>query len=61
MSFKVNDLAVSLPGTGNDDTITCTTLTMTGSPCGATALWQAGRQRQLALLKAQLRNAMSRA
>ncbi len=60
MSFKVNDLAVSLPGTGNDDT-TCTTLTMTGGACGASTFLLAGGQRQLAALKAQLRKAISRA
>jgi len=61
MSFKVNDLAVSLPGpVGNDDTA-CPTLTMTGGGCAGSVYWQAGHQRQLAALKAQLRNAMSRA
>jgi hypothetical protein len=58
MSFKVNDLAVSLPGpVGNDEA--CPTLTMTG-PCGASTFLRAGHERQLAALKAQLRNAMSR-
>jgi hypothetical protein len=58
MSFKVNDLAVSLPGT-NGDGDPCPTLTMTG--CGVNSLvWGAAAQRQLAVLKAQLRNAMSR-
>ncbi len=60
MSFKVNDLAVSLPGPAGNDGDPCTTLTMTG--CNSNSLvWGAAGQRQLVVLRAQLRKAMSRA
>jgi hypothetical protein len=64
MSFKVKDLSVSLSA---DDASTCTTLTKpTGGDtlaCLGSLFWQNGaaRQRNLATLKAQLRNAMTRA
>lgn len=60
MSFKVKDLSVSL---SVDEGSTCTTLT---KPTGGDTLFGVDRQkgaarRNLALLKNQLRNAMSRA
>ena len=64
MSFKVKDLAVSI---SVDEGSTCTTMTKpTGGDtlaCLGSLFWQngAGRQRNLATLKAQLRNAMTRA
>jgi len=60
MSFKVNDLAVSLPGQDVINLDPCTTLTMTGL-CGVSLFGQAGAARRLAALKAQLRSAMTRA
>ena len=63
MSFKVKDLSVSL--SSEDGGSTCTTLTKpTGCIAGsASVLWRdgAGGQRNLAALKTQLRNAMTRA
>lgn len=64
MSFKVKDLSVSL---SSDELSTCTTMTKpTGgetAPCLGSLFWQSGgaRQRNLAVLKTQLRNAMARA
>jgi hypothetical protein len=64
MSFKVKDLSVSI---SLEDVSTCTTMTKpTGgetSACLGSMFWQNGgaRQRNLAALKAQLRNAMTRA
>lgn len=64
MSFKVNDLSVSL---SVDEGSTCTTLTKpTGGEtlaCGGSLFLQDGaaRRRNLAALKTQLRNAMTRA
>jgi hypothetical protein len=61
MSFKVKDLAVSLSGPLGNDGTTCTTLTMTGSGCADTSPFLGAREHRLAVLKVQLRNAMSRA
>jgi hypothetical protein len=64
MSFKVKDLSVSL--SIDDGGSTCTTLTKpTGesAACVGSIFWQNGgaRQRNLAALRNQLRNAMTRA
>ena len=62
MSFKVKDLSVSL--SIDEGGSTCTTLTKpTGGCINASIYWLDGvaRQRNLAALKAQLRNAMTRA
>lgn len=60
MSFKVKDLSISLSEDGGS---TCTTLTRPTGCIVASVYWQrAGAARQdLAALKAQLRNAMTRA
>jgi hypothetical protein len=61
MSFKVKDLSVSL---GIDDGgSTCTTMTKPTGCVVASVYWQDGaaRQRNLAALKTQLRNTMTRA
>lgn len=65
MSFKVKDLSVSI--SFEDGGSTCTTMTKpTGgetASCLGSLFWQNGgaRQRNLAALKTQLRNAMTRA
>lgn len=60
MSFKVKDLSISLSA---GDGGTCTTLTKPTGDCIASGLWQwEGVARQnLTALKAQLRNATTRA
>lgn len=60
MSFKVKDLSVSL---SSDDASTCTTVTKPTGCINASIFWLDGvaRQRNLATLRNQLRNAMSRA
>ena len=62
MSFKVKDLSVSL-SIDDDGGSTCTTLTKPTGCIVASAFGQDGvaRQRNLAVLKTQLRNAMTRA
>lgn len=61
MSFKVKDLSVSL--SIDDGGSTCTTLTKPTGCAVASIFWQDGaaRQRNLAALRNQLRNAMTRA
>lgn len=61
MSFKVKDLSISLSSEGGS---TCTTLTKPTGDCLASTFWQqesAARRQGLAVLKAQLRNATTRA
>lgn len=61
MSFKVKDLSVSL-SIDDDGGSTCTTLTKPTGCIVASAFGQDGtRQGNLAALKTQLRNAMTRA
>ena len=62
MSFKVKDLSVSLSGLGYDDYSTCTT--QTKPSCINSIFWQDGaasRQRNLVVLRAELRNSLQRA
>ena len=61
MSFKVKDLSVSL--SVDDGGSTCTTMTKPTGCINASIYWLDGvaRQRNLAALKTQLRNAMTRA
>ncbi|MES1245579.1 MAG: hypothetical protein ABUT39_28495 [Acidobacteriota bacterium] len=61
MSFKVKDLSVSL--SSEDGGSTCTTLTKPTGCINASAFWldAVARQRSLAALRTQLRNAMTRA
>jgi hypothetical protein len=61
MSFKVKDLSISLSSEGGS---TCTTLTKPTGDCLASTFWQqesAARRQNLTVLKAQLRNATTRA
>lgn len=65
MSFNVKDLSVSLSGFADTDPSTCTSMTKpTGDTCLGSIFWQEGvaaRQRNLAVLKTQMRGAMARA
>jgi hypothetical protein len=61
MSFKVKDLSISLSSEGGS---TCTTLTKPTGDCLASTFWHqesAARRQNLTVLKAQLRNATTRA
>jgi hypothetical protein len=64
MSFKVKDLAMNVGGLNADDTSTCTTLTRTTSgDCLGSLFFRDGASsgnRNLSLLKAQLRQAVAR-
>jgi hypothetical protein len=57
MSFKVKDLSVSL---SSDDASTCTTLTKPTGCVVASIYGLDARQQDLAVLKSQLRKAMTR-
>lgn len=62
MSFKVKDLSISLSVV--DGGSTCTTLTKPTGDCLASTYWQqesAARRQNLTVLRAQLRNATTRA
>jgi hypothetical protein len=65
MSFKVKDLAMNVGGLNADDTSTCTTLTRpTGDTCSVSLFFRDGassRNRNLSLLKSQLRQIVARA
>jgi hypothetical protein len=59
MSFKIKDLSVSL--FEEDPPTTCTTMTKPTGCVAASIYWRDGsRQRNLAVLKTELRTAMTR-